>query len=78
MPRFIVRYRGPGSKPAQVMDELRALPGSSILDTTDKMVLVEAEEHDLRRVLGPGHQWLIAPEQTYELPEKPPRVSRGT
>lgn len=77
MGRFVVRYRGTGSKPAHVVEAIRSLPGGAVLDTTDRMLLVEADEHDLRRILGAGSQWLIAPEQTYELPEKPPRVSRG-
>lgn len=60
-----------------MVEQIRALPGGTILETTDKMLLVEAAEDDLRRLLGAGSQWLIAPQQTYELPEHPPRVSRG-
>jgi hypothetical protein len=40
------------------------------------MLLVEAEEKQLRGLLGESGLWLIAPEQSYEIPEKPARIEK--
>lgn len=76
MGRFIVRYRGAGPKPADVVERIRALPNASVVDESDRMLLVHAPEDELRQLLGNTSEWLIAPEQEYELPEKPPRIKR--
>ena len=74
MQRFIVRFRGQGPKPDDAVQRIRALKDASIVDESDRMLLVEAREEDLRTALGQGSQWLIAPERTYEVPEQPPHV----
>jgi hypothetical protein len=71
--RFIIRYRGRGPKPADVVEKIRDLSSVSIVDASDKMLLVEAPEESLKQLLGQSKEWLIAPEQSYEIPEKRPR-----
>ena len=74
MARFIVRYRGRGPKPADVVEQIGKLPSVSIVDASDKMLLVEAPEESLRHLLGQSADWLISPELSYEIPEKLPHT----
>jgi len=64
--RYVLRYRGKGKYPAAVLEALRA-SGASIIEDTERMLLVEAPEHGLDRVLG--QEWLVTPEVSYALPD---------
>jgi hypothetical protein len=45
MARFVLRYRGVGAKPADVLAEvLKLVPSARIVDESSRMVLVEAPE----------------------------------
>ncbi|HTM56253.1 MAG TPA: hypothetical protein VL175_19645 [Pirellulales bacterium] len=65
--RFIVRYRGAGAKPDDVVRRIMDLPDTAIIDSSNKMLLVEGSEDAIQRALGPNHNWLVAPQQHYEL-----------
>ena len=74
MGRFIVRYRGAGPKPDEMVERIRALKNASIVDSSDRMLLVDGSEDQLRLLIGSSNDWFIAPVQSYELPEKPPSL----
>ena len=46
---------------------LRAL-GASIIEDSGRMLLVEAPEQPLRAALASDHDWLVAPEVSYVIP----------
>jgi hypothetical protein len=76
MSRFIVRYRGKGPKPPAASDVARQAPGLRVVDQTSRMLLVEGPEEAVRSAFPSEEEWLIAPEQTYELPDPRPKVER--
>ena len=73
MPRFIVRFRGSSSHKG-IAAKLHDAPTIDVLQETDRMVLVEAEEADLLHVVGPTSSIVIVPERRYERPDALPTV----
>ena len=75
MPRFIVRFRG--SNPDKgISARLHGAPAIDVLEETDRMVLVEAEEADLLDVVTPSASVVIVPERSYERPDALPGIRR--
>ena len=75
MPHFIVRYRGEGPRPADMVDRIRSLPDLRVLDDeSPRMLLVEAPEGPLRQLLSDRSDWLVAEQQAYRVPDTRPRV----
>jgi hypothetical protein len=74
--RFILRYRGSGTKPASDAAQIRASAGVKILEETDTMVLVEGAEADLRALVSGLQGWAIAPESMVPLPDPRLKVLR--
>jgi hypothetical protein len=73
MHRFILRYRGPGAKPAADVEHVRNLEGAKVLDdSSPRMLLVEAPEETLRGAVASLRDWMVAPEQTYAAPRPSP------
>ena len=71
--RYIVRFRG--SAPAkEITARLHADPDVLVVEETARMVLVEANESNLLRVIQPGHDVVILPERHYERPESRPSI----
>src|SRR5437867_13422011 len=81
MRRFILRYRGEGARPQDAVEKIRAIGGAAVLEDSDRMMLVEAPEQELRQALGSETDWSIAPEVTYDVADtrkklRNPRQSR--
>jgi len=75
MPRFIVRFRG--STPDKgITTKLHDAPSIEVIQETDRMVLVEAEESDLLDVVKPGASVVIVPQSLYERPDPLPAIRR--
>lgn len=74
--RFILRYRGDGSKPAADVDQVRRLPGTVVVNDSSRMLLVESDPEPLRRLVESLPQWVMAPEQTYAVPDTRKKVER--
>lgn len=78
MSRYILRFRGKGSMPADDVDRIRALPDTKVLDeSSSRMLLVEAPENTLRTALESLPHWAICPEKTIELPDTRPKPRRA-
>jgi hypothetical protein len=75
MARFIVRYRGKGAKPEDAARRLKRVKDARVLDETRKMLLVEGPEEAIRSAFG-DDDWVIEPEQIYQVPEPRPRIRR--
>ncbi len=74
--RFIVRYRGSGPKPEEDVERIRALPDTTVLDDSPRMLRVAAPESELRALIGSMPDWVMSPEQTIKLPEPHPKPLR--
>ncbi|MGH9280098.1 MAG: hypothetical protein ACRD12_18615 [Acidimicrobiales bacterium] len=70
--RFVLRYRGDGPAPAADVARIESVPGTVVVERSDRMLLVEAAgPDDLRAVVDGLAGWVVAPEQTYTIPDRP-------
>ena len=74
MNRYILRFRGAGRKPAADVERVRALPQTTVLDDSSRMLLVEAPAEELETALKDLPDWSMSEEQTLTLPDPRPRV----
>ncbi|MDX2032930.1 MAG: hypothetical protein SF339_19795 [Blastocatellia bacterium] len=74
MSRYILRFRGQGKKPAHDVAVIRALPGATVVDDTNRMLLVEAPADELQLALKSLPDWVMTEEQILPLPDPRPRV----
>ena len=72
--RFILRFRGTGSIPAEDMERIRALPDVDVIDSTSRMLLVEAPEDEVKSLVQSMPEWVLSPEQTVGRPDPRPKV----
>ena len=77
MARFILRYKGSGSKPQEDVARIRALAQTTVLNESDRMLLVAAPEAELRALMGSLPDWVMSAEKTLTLPDPRPRILRG-
>lgn len=74
MNRYILRFRGAGRKPAEDVERVRALPHTTVLDDSSRMLLVEAPAEELETALRDLPDWSMSEEQILTLPDPRPRV----
>jgi hypothetical protein len=75
MNRFILRYQGQGSKPAEDVERIRSLEQVKVLDeSSPRMLLVEGPETRLKALVGSMPQWVLAPERMISLPDPRPKL----
>ena len=67
--RFVLRYQGEGLAPASDVDRVRRLPDTVIVDSSPRMLLVECEPERLHALVAELPGWMMAPEQTYAVPD---------
>ena len=75
MDRYILRYGGPASIPAQHLESIRSIPGLQVIDQSPKMLLVGGDESSLRAKLKDMPGWTIHPEQDYALPDTRQKIT---
>lgn len=74
MPRWVLRYRGEGSIPERVAQEIGASKGVCVVDRSARMLVVEGDERAVRSLAERLGSWAVAPEDTrYRVPD--PRKS---
>jgi hypothetical protein len=77
MPHFILRFRDSGVIRAEDVQRIRSLPKVTILDeASERMILVDGPEADLRAAVQQMPGWIIVPEQTIPLPDSRKKVRR--
>jgi hypothetical protein len=75
--RFVLRYRGEGAKPEADVARVRALADASVLDDSpSRMLLVESPQGPLRDLVESLDDWVMAPEQAYQVPDTRKKVER--
>ncbi len=74
--RFVLRYRGDGSKPDADVERVRALADTVIIDSSSRMLLVEASPDPLSELVESLTDWVMAPEQTLAVPDTRQQVER--
>jgi hypothetical protein len=74
--RFILRYTGAGPTPHAHVVYLKSVPGTKVIDASDKMLLVEGRRRDLESFAHGRGGWVLAPEKTIPVPDTRKRVKR--
>ncbi|MEN3314907.1 MAG: hypothetical protein V7605_1141 [Acidimicrobiaceae bacterium] len=75
--RFVLRYRGEGPKPEADVERVRALADTVVVDdSSSRMLLVESRHDLLDDLVGSLPDWIMAPEQTYQVPDTREQVER--
>jgi hypothetical protein len=74
MKRFILRYRGEGTRPEKDVELIRSLPDTTVLDESPRMLLVEAPEDVLRKAMQSLPDWVMVEEGFIPLPDPRPKV----
>lgn len=69
MSRFVIRYRGTGNRPSQVVDRVRGVDGVRVLDDSGRMLLVEGPEAPLQHIFSGEKDWVLTPERFMKLPD---------
>jgi hypothetical protein len=67
--RFILRYTGAGPTPHAHVAHLRSVPGTKVLDASDKMLLVEGRRSDLESFTHALVGWVLSSEKTVPVPD---------
>jgi hypothetical protein len=52
---------------------IRAVPGARVLDQSDRTLLVDAPDGELRRAVSGMSRWVIGEERRYPLPDPRPK-----
>jgi hypothetical protein len=74
--RFILRYRGDGPKPAADVAKLEELEDLVIVNSSARMLEVEARPEPLRDLVDSLPDWMMGPDISYEVPDTRKKVRR--
>ncbi len=74
--RFILRYRGEGATPDGDVAQVQDLADAVVVDSSARMLLVESHAEPLRQLVDTLPDWVLAPEQTYAVPDTRERIER--
>jgi hypothetical protein len=76
--RFVLRYRGEGTKPDGDVARVCDLAGAVVVDASSpRMVLVESEPGPLRELVEGLGDWIMGADETYEVPDTREKVERA-
>jgi hypothetical protein len=74
--RFVLRYRGDGPAPAADVERVHELPGAVVVNSTARMLLVEAQAGPLRDLVESLPNWVMGADVSYEVPDTRKKVRR--
>jgi len=63
----VLRYRGRGALPPADAARVAQLPGAVVIDASPRMLLVEADDEELQRLVDAMTDWMMAPERDVPL-----------
>jgi hypothetical protein len=73
--RFILRFTGRGAMPGSDLEQVRSVPGVTVLDSSSpRMLLVEASPRAVRQLAEALPEWTYALEQTIPRPGPRPKA----
>ena len=76
MAGYILRFRGAGPIPAKDMERIRSLKGLNVLDSTSRMLLVDAPDDELKSLVDSMQEWVLSQERTVSRPDPRPKIAR--
>ncbi len=74
--RFVLRYRGEGPKPDADVARVQELGDAVIVNSSSRMLVVEAEPGPLRDLVEGLPDWVMGPDVVYEVPDTHKKVLR--
>jgi hypothetical protein len=74
--RFVLRYRGDGPKPDADVARLQELADAEIVNSSARMLVVEATPGPLRDLVDSLPDWVMGPDISYEVPDTRKKVRR--
>lgn len=75
--RYILRYRGEGPIPSDHAERIRDIDGLNLIDSTPRMMLVEATgREELEQVVGALPEWVMSEERVVERPDPRPKIRK--
>ena len=69
MARYVLRYRGAGSRPETDVEVIAALPGVEVVDDSPRVLLVDGPAGALRGALAALPDWTMSRERLVPLPD---------
>ena len=77
MKRFIVRFTGKEDPPAADLHRIRTLPRAKVIDSSPRMLLVEAPDAALNNLVRSIPAWTVCAEEFIPLPNPRPKLRRS-
>jgi hypothetical protein len=74
--RFVLRYRGDGPKPEADVARMVEQAGAVIVNSSARMLEVEAKPGPLRDLVDALPDWVMGPDVSYEVPDTRKKVLR--
>ena len=74
MGRYILRFTGRGAAPDADLKRIRATPDVTVLDTSSRMLLVEAPLDTVSQLTETLPRWTFTREQMVPLPNPRPKI----
>jgi len=73
---IILRYKRSGAPPASDVEEIRAVPGLTVLDDAGRMLLVDLPESEIPKLSQSIADWSVSREESVPLPDTRPSVRK--
>jgi len=67
--KFVLRYRGEGTKPDAHLAQVRGLADAVVLESSSRMLLGESDPEPLRQLVDALPDWVMAPEHAFVVPD---------
>ena len=77
MARFILRYSGAAAPPEHAR-VVAGTPNIKVIDSSPKMMLIEADEEEAKQLPGRLPGWNLYPEVHYKIPDTRKRITNDT
>jgi hypothetical protein len=72
--RYILRYRGSATIPADDIERIRSVKDVDVVDSTSRMLLVNAPGDVLKLLVASMPDWILSEERSIPLPDPRPKL----